>query len=153
MRHLFALSLLAVVLAACGDGSGPSDVIAAEIAGTWEAAPSCLPECGFTLIRIDNPADSVNFVSGLQQTFVLILSPTGRFDLTALGGAGFVRGRAHTEGTLLIMRDDAGAQDTADYTLSGAYLTLAFRGVTEQFDFDADGEGDPSRVRARFERQ
>ena len=153
MRHLFALSLLAGALAACGDGSGPSDVIAAEIAGNWQAAPSCLPECGFTLIRIDNPADSVNFVSGLQQTFLLLLSTTGRFELTAASGAGSVRGQAHTEGTLLIMRDDAGAQDTADYTLAGEYLTLAFRGVTEQFDFDADGVGDPSRVRARFERQ
>jgi hypothetical protein len=153
MRYLFAASLLATALGACGDGSGPSDLIPAELEGSWEAAPSCLPNCGFTLIRIDNPADSVNFVSSLEQTFLLTLTGSGRFGLTAVGGGSTIRGRVHAEGTMLILRDEAGTQDTADYTLSGEYLGLAFRGVATQFDFDADGIGDPSMVRARFRRQ
>jgi hypothetical protein len=153
MRYFLAVPVLALLAASCGDGSGPSDMIPEELAGTWEAAPSCLPECGFTLVRISNPADSVNFVSGLQQTFVLSLTTSGRFGLTAPGGGGTVRGRVHAEGAMLILRDEAGTQDTADYALSGEYLALQFRGVTDQFDFDADGEGDPSMVRARFRRQ
>lgn len=153
MRYLFAALTVSGALVACGDGTGPSDAIPAELAGTWEAAPSCLPNCGFTLIRIDNPADSVNFVSGLDLTFFLTLSPGGRFDLTGEGGVGTVRGEARAEGSLLIMRDEAGTQDTADYALAGEYLGLSFRGVAEQFDFDGDGEGDPSMVRAWFRRR
>jgi hypothetical protein len=152
MRYFFAAPVLALAVA-CGDSAGPSDMISAELAGSWEAAPSCLPECGVTLIRIDNPADSVNFVSSLQQTFLLTMTRSGRFDLAAAGGIGTVRGRVEQVGSMLILRDDAGTRDTADFTLSGEYLRLSFRGVTEQFDFDGDGVGDPAMVRARFRRQ
>ena len=152
MRHFFSLSLLVVLAASCGDGSGPSDLIPAGMEGSWEASPACLPNCGFTLVRIDNPADSVNFVSALQQTFVLNLTLSGRFSLTSASGATTIRGRAHTEGSMLIVRDEAGAQDTADYTLQGDRLGLTFRNITEQFDFDEDGEGDPSRIHAYFQR-
>lgn len=153
MRHLFSLSLLVVTVGACGDGAGPSNLIPAELEGSWEAAPSCVPDCGFTLVRIDNPADSVNFVSALQQTFVLGLTQSGRFSLTSASGGTTIRGRVHAEGSMLIVRDDEGAQDTADYVLQNDRLDLRFRGVTEQFDFDDDGQGDPSTIRARFRRQ
>ena len=153
MRHFFSLLLAGLALAGCGDSAGPSDVIPAELAGSWLAAPSCLPECGFTLMRISNPADSVNFVSGLQQTFRVTLTTSGRFNLTGLGGASSIRGFAEAEGSMLILRDEAGTQDTADYTLQGEYLGLTFRGVAEQFDFDGDGVGDPATVRARFRRE
>lgn len=153
MRHFFSLLLLAVTVTSCGDGEGPTDMIPAELEGSWEAAPSCVPDCGFTLARIDNPADSVNFVSALQQTFVLSLTLSGRFSLASTSGGTTIRGRAHTEGSMLIVRDDAGAQDTADYTLQNDVLGLRFRNVTEQFDFDDDGVGDPSTIRAYFRRQ
>ena len=153
MRHLFSVLLAGLTVAACGDSAGPSDLIPQELAGAWLAAPECLPQCGFTLMRISNPADSVNFVSGLQQTFLMTLTTSGRFGLTGLGGASTIRGRVEAEGAMLILRDEAGAQDTADYTLQGEYLGLAFRGVAEQFDFDGDGVGDPAMVRARFRRE
>ncbi|HSK21356.1 MAG TPA: hypothetical protein VK912_19525 [Longimicrobiales bacterium] len=153
MRHLFSVLMAGLVLAGCGDSAGPSDVIPPELAGSWLAAPACLPECGFTLMRISNPADSVNFVSGLQQTFRVTLTTSGRFNLTGLGGASSIRGFAEAVGSMLILRDEAGTQDTADYTLQGEYLGLTFRGVAEQFDFDGDGVGDPAMVRARFRRE
>lgn len=153
MRHFFSLSVLALTVGACGDSAGPSDMIPETLSGFWEAAPSCLPECGFTLVRIDNPADSVNFVSGLQQTFVLNMTTSGRFNLLSAGGGTTIRGRVEAVGQMLILRDEEGTQDTADWTLEGEYLGLRFRSVTEQFDFDGDGVGDPSTIRARFRRQ
>lgn len=153
MRYFVAALALACTTAACGDTAGPAAVISEELAGTWEAAEHCLPECGFTLQRLDNPADSVNFVSSLQQTFTFTLTTSGRFGLTAPGGGSTIRGEAYTEGSMMIFRDQAGAQDTADYALAGAYLALTFRSITSSFDFDGDGVGDPSIVRARFEKQ
>jgi hypothetical protein len=155
MRHFFSLSALALALplAACGDSAGPSDMIPEALSGFWEAAPSCLPECGFTLVRIDNVADSVNFVRALQQRFVLNMTTSGRFNLLSVDGGTSVRGRVEAVGQMLILRDEAGTQDTADYLLEGEYLALEFRDVTEQFDFDDDGIGDPSTIRARFRRQ
>lgn len=153
MRHFFSLPLLVFALVACGDGAGPSDVIPEELEGAWEAAPSCLPECGFTLVRVEDPADSVNFVTALQQTFVLNLTESGRFSLTSIGGATTIRARAHAEASMLIVRDEAGTRDTADYVLEGEYLSLSFRDVTEQFDFDGNGSGDPATVRARFRKR
>lgn len=151
MRYFVAALLVATT--GCGDSTAPADVIPEAVAGAWDAAPYCLPECGFTLVRLDNPADSVNFVSGLQQSFLFTITTTGRFDLTSPGGAGTIRGRAWAEGSAIIFRDQSGVQDTADYTLTGDYLGLMFRSVTTQFDFDGDNVGDPSTIRARFRRQ
>ncbi|MGH7448647.1 MAG: hypothetical protein ACRELT_13845 [Longimicrobiales bacterium] len=141
------------VLVACGDGAGPSAEIPPELTGSWEAAPGCLPNCGFTLIRVDNPADSINFVAGTGTTFLLTLTAGGGFDLNEVLGGIDIRGRARAEGAMLILRDDAGVQDTADYALSGLFLSLAFRGITEAFDFDGDASGDPAVVRATFRRR
>ena len=153
MRHLLSVLLAGLAVAACGDSAGPSDQVPEELAGVWLASPDCVPECGFTLMRISNPADSVNFVSGLQQTFQMTLTTSGRFGLTGLGGATTINGHVEAEGGLLILRDETGTQDTADYNLQGEYLALMFRGVAEQFDFDGDGVGDPATVRARFRRE
>lgn len=153
MRHFFSLPALALGLAACGDSAGPSDAIPEVLSGFWEAEPACLPECGFTLVRIDNEADSVNFVRALDQSFVLNMTTSGRFNLLSVDGGTSIRGRVEAVGAMLILQDDAGARDTADYTLEGEYLGLRFRDVTEQFDFDEDGVGDPSTIRARFRRQ
>lgn len=155
MRHFFSLLVLipVVAVAACGDSSGPSEMIPDALTGFWEAAPSCVPECGFTLVRIAAPSDSVNFVSALQQTFVLSMTESGRFNLLSVGGGVTIRGRAEAVGQMLILRDEQGTRDTADFTLEGEYLGLEFRDVTEQFDFDSDGVGDPATIRARFRRQ
>ena len=150
MRHLFSLLALSVAVAACGDSSGPSPVVPEELAGFWEANPECLPQCGFTLQRLSNPADSVNFVSALQQSFVANLTPTGRFNLTSSGAGITIRGRVEVVDGMLILQDEAGARDTADYAIEGEYLSMSFRNSTEAFDFDADGTGDPATVRARF---
>lgn len=152
MRHLFALS--AAFLAACGDSSGPSNAIPEELAGSWEALQACLPECGFTLQRVGVPGDSVNFVASLPGAiFLLDMTRSGGFDLRAPTAGVTIRGTVRAEGSMLILRDDAGTQDTADWSISNEYLQLQFRGVTEEFDFDADGTGDPATVRARFRRR
>ena len=150
MRHFFSLLAISAALAACGDSSGPSNLVPDELAGFWEASPACLPECGFTLQRISNPADSINFVSALEQSFVVNLTTSGRFNLTSAGAGITLRGRVEAVDGMLVLEDEAGVRDTADYVLQGEYLSLMFRNTTENFDFDADGQGDPALVRARF---
>ncbi|HEX6309252.1 MAG TPA: hypothetical protein VFZ69_13745 [Longimicrobiales bacterium] len=152
MRHFFAGSL--VLVAACGDGgSGPSSVVPAEVAGSWEASPACTPDCHFTLVRIDDPAQNVDFVSGLGAIFLLDITRSGQFELEAVTANETIAGTVRAEGSMLILRDGAGAQDTADWAVSGQYLQLNFRGESDDFDFDQDGVADPATIRARFRRR
>jgi hypothetical protein len=151
MWKIVAACVLATT--ACGDGAGPSDVVPADIAGTWEASPGCLPQCGVTLVRIGVPGDTLNFVSEQGITFHLTLTRGGRFDLVPLPQGPAVSGRVEVEGSLLILRDTDGVTDTVDLARTGEYLDLAFRGVSENFDFDGDFVADPATIRARFRRR
>lgn len=152
MRHLFAGLMLVVALAACGDGTGPSDVIPEELAGTWLAAPACLPECGFTFAPVANPADSINVVVFGGITMEAILTRAGRFTLTARpGDIPPVTGSARVEGSTLVLRE-GGMTDTLDYTLVENRLTLRFRGEFA-FDFNGDQVDEPATIRGVFVRQ
>ncbi|HEX6133953.1 MAG TPA: hypothetical protein VFZ24_08315 [Longimicrobiales bacterium] len=153
MRHLFAVSL--VLLSACGDGgTGESDAIPDVLAGSWEASLACSPECHFTLVRLDDPSQSLDFVSGIPGSiFLLELTRQGGFELEAVAANETIRGTVRAEGSLLILRDNAGVQDTADWSIAGEYLRLDFRGETDEFDFDQDGLPDPATIRARFRRR
>lgn len=150
MRHLFAGLLL--VLAACGDGTGPSAVIPEELAGTWLAGPACLPDCGFTFAPVANPADSINVVTFAGISMEAILTRAGRFTLTARpGDIPPVTGDARVEGSLLILRDGTNT-DTLDYTLAGNRLTLSFRGEFA-FDFNDDQVDEAATIRGVFVKQ
>src|SRR5690606_33160714 len=109
--HLFAAVLL--VVAAGGDTSGPGSVLPSELVGDWEALQACLPECGFTLVRVSDPADSVNFVSALGATFLLEMRGNGGFELASPTGGVTIAGQARKSGNVLIVRDGAGVEDTA----------------------------------------
>ena len=152
MRHLFAGLILGFTLAGCSDGTGPAAVIPAELAGTWLAAPACLPDCGFTFAPVANPADSINVVVFGGLTMEAVLTRAGRFTLTARPGAiPPVTGSARVEGSTLILRDGMNT-DTLDYVLAGNRLTLRFRGEFA-FDFDDDGVDEPTSIRGVFARQ
>lgn len=156
MRHFFAgpIATLVLALAACGDGAGPSDVIPPELAGSWQASPGCLPACGFTFVAVANPADSINVVDFIGLTMEATLTRAGRFELLARpGGIPPVTGQATVEGSTLIIRDDAGAQDTLDFTVTPDVLTLRFRGTYDVLDFDGDQVPDPATLRGVFLRR
>jgi hypothetical protein len=154
MRHFFAGSILVVAIAACSDGSGPSDVIPPELAGSWEASPGCLPNCGFTFTSTANAADSINVVSFIGLTMEVTMTRSGRFDMLARpGGIPPVTGRVEVEGDLLIVRDDAGQQDTLDYTVTPEWLTVEFRGTYDALDFNGDEVADPATLKGVFRRR
>jgi hypothetical protein len=154
MRHLFAGAIAALSIAACGDGAGPSDVIPPELAGSWEASPGCLPSCGFTFVAVANPADSINVVDFIGLTMEVTLTSRGRFDLIARpGGIPPVTGQVEVEGTTLLVRDNAGNQDTLDFTVTPQVLTLRFRKTYDVLDFDGDQIADPAIPRGVFLRR
>lgn len=156
MRHFFAgpIAALAVALAACGDAAGPADVIPPELAGSWQASPGCLFACGFTFTAVASPADSLNVVDFMGLTMEVTLTRAGRFDLIARpGGIPPVTGRVEVEGSTLIVRDDAGAQDTLDFTVTPDVLTLTFRGTYNVMDIDGDQVADPATARGVFLRR
>lgn len=152
MRHLFSALVLGLTLVGCGDSSGPSDVIPEELAGSWLAAPACLPECGFTFAPVANPADSINVVTFGGISMEAVLTRAGRFTLTARpGNIPPVTGRARVEGSMLILREGA-MTDTLDYVLTGNRLALRFRGEFA-FDFNDDQIDEPATIRGIFVRQ
>jgi hypothetical protein len=152
MRHLFT-PLLVLGLAACGDASGPADVISADLAGSWEATPACLPTCGFTFVSTAKATDTLNVVAAFGLSLEVTLARSGRFEMIARpGGIPPVTGPARTEGSLLIVRDDAGVQDTIDFTVTATHLSLAFRG-TVQVDLNGDQQLETATARGRFRRR
>lgn len=159
MRHFFAPFfapvLLAAALAGCGDGSGPSDVIPAELAGSWSADPGCLPAgCGFTFIPVGNAADSINVVAFMGLSMEVTLTRAGGFEMIARPGEiPPVTGQAEVEGSTLIVRDGQGAQDTLDFVVTPTRLVLTFRGTFDVLDFDGDQEPDPATARGTFRRR
>jgi hypothetical protein len=146
MRHLFAV-VVVFLAAACGDGSGPSNVIPEELAGDWVAEPACLYTCGFTITPVATPGDSVNVVAGYGITMDLSLTRSGRLELVALGGGPVepITGRARVEGSMLIVTAGT-AVDTIDYQVTGNALTFAFRELITL-------NGAPSTVRGVFVRR
>lgn len=140
-------------LAGCGDASGPADVIPAELAGSWEASPACLPDCGFTFVSTVKSSDTMNVVSAFGVSLDVTLTRAGRFEMVARPGAvPPVTGQARTEGSLLIVRDAAGVADTIDYAVTATHLSLAFRG-TAQVDFNGDQQTEAATARGRFRRR
>jgi hypothetical protein len=146
MRHFFAVAGV-LLAAACGDGSGPSNVIPEELAGDWVAEPACLYTCGFTITPVATPADSVNVIASYGITMDLSLSRSGRLELVALGGGPVepITGQARVEGQMLIVTSGT-AVDTIDYQLAGSSLAFAFRELITL-------NGAPSEVRGVFVRR
>jgi hypothetical protein len=150
MTALLPAALLALATA-CSDGSGPDNVLPAALVGNWVAEPACLPNCGFTLTSVANPADSVNATAFVGMTTEIAMRADGRFTLTFMPGGGTpVPGTAHVSGSMLIVRDAAGVVDTMDYTVTASVLDVRFRRIFTSFDFTGDGEPDPARARGVF---
>jgi hypothetical protein len=148
MRQNVVASLLVAGLLGCSDGSGPADVLPAELTGEWTAYPGCLYTCGFTFMPLANPADSLNVIATFGLTVNLSLQRNGRMEMIALGGGPVdpVSGRARVDGAMLILTDDEGAVDTADYVLDAGRLRLQFREIVSL-------NGQDARVRASFQRR
>jgi hypothetical protein len=141
--------LTATTLSACGDSSGPDDVLPAALAGTWIAEPGCLPNCGFTFESLLNPADTINATRFMGVTTEITMTRAGRFTLVFRpGGEGGSSGSARTEGGMLIVTDAGGVVDTIDYSVTASVLRIRFRRPFPSFDFTGDGERDLAWVRA-----
>ena len=142
-------ALLALILAACSDGgSGPVDVIPAELAGMWVASPACRPECGFTFESVTNPADSVNFTTlGATTTFTLAQSGAFTFD-PGLPTVGDAQGEMRLEPGVLVVQptDEFPEEERIDYQLVAGRLRLSWRETVTYTLPDAEG---PSAVRVR----
>jgi hypothetical protein len=150
------LAAAALMVAACGGegGTGPAEVIPAELAATWVAEPACLPECGFTLASAANPADSINVTAFVGLSTEITMTRDGTFRLRTRPGpdtASVAQVRAGAG--VLVVTDGAGAVDTLDYSLAGDYLHLRFRRHFTVFDFTGDGTPDPATARGRFRRR
>jgi hypothetical protein len=144
-----------VVATACGsDSAAPGgDAVSAELAAVWVAEPACLPECGFTLASVANPADSVNATAVLGVEVEISMTRAGVFRLTTRPGPPAAQGTVRQEPGMLIVRDAAGVTDTLDYTLAGALLHVQFRRTFQVFDFTGDGVADAARARGSFRRR
>jgi hypothetical protein len=151
-RGLIVVALGALA-AACGDGTGPgADVVPPELVATWVAEPACLPQCGFTLAWVENPADSINVTSTTGLTMEITLTRTGTFRLVQRPGSESTAEVRVAPG-MLIVTDQAGVVDTLDYSIAGSYLQLHFRRTFSVIDFNGDGTLDPARARGRFLRR
>jgi hypothetical protein len=145
-----------LLLTACGgDGTGPEgDVIPAELAARWVAEPGCLPNCGFTLSSVADPADSVNVTAFTGLTTEINMTRSGTFQIQTRPGPDTAStGSVRRAPGILIVTDAAGTVDTLDYTLSGEYLSLRFRREFTVFDFTGDGVNDPANARGTFRRR
>jgi hypothetical protein len=139
---------------ACGDGTGPGEQVPAELVGLWVAEPACVPQCGFTLASVANPADSLNATALLGISTEITMTRNGTFKLqTRPGPDSGAAGTVQVRPGMLIVRDPAGVVDTLDYQLSGNYLRLQFRRTFDTFDFTGDGVNDPAYARGSFQRR
>jgi hypothetical protein len=155
-RHWVPPLAAAVLLAvACGgDGTGPADVLPAELVGVWVAEPACLPQCGFTFESLANPADTLNVTAFVGIATEVTLGRTGTFQMRTRPGpdtASVAQVRAAPG--ILVVTDAGGAVDTLDYSLSGDWLAVRFRRPFSVFDFTGDGVADPARARGVFRRR
>lgn len=154
MRIRDVVLTLVAGLAACGDGTGPGDAVPAALAARWVAEPACLPSCGFSLISMANPTDSLNVTSFAGLTTEITVNRGGTFRLAFRPGPDTATtASVRAEGSMLIVTDAAGTVDTLDYVLREPYLDLQFRRAFVVLDFDGDGTPDSARARGTFQRK
>lgn len=153
-RKTCLLSALVLATACGGDSTAPADVVPGQLAAQWVAEPACLPQCGFTLVSVANPADSLNATAFAGVTTQIVLTRDGTFRLTLLPGPDTAStASVRASGTTLVVTDRAGVVDTLDYTLSGQFLQLRFRRTFRVIDFNGDGQIDPATARGTFRRR
>lgn len=154
MRRI-AIWVLCTVAAGCGsDGTGVEAAIPAELVGTWEAAPDCMPACGFTFVSPADPADTTNVTNVLDTTSRFTLNESGSFIFSVdVASAATTAGRVRVEGSTLVVQATAEfPEERIDFSRAGNLLTLAWR-ETYAFDLDNDGVAEDFIVRGVFERQ
>jgi hypothetical protein len=156
-RALAAVALVTVTgLGACGgDGTGPGvEVVPPELVGRWVAEPACLPQCGFTLSSVANPADSVNVTAFTGISTEITMTREGTFRLQTRPGPDTAStATVRVIPGALVVTDRLGTVDTLDYQLAGEYLRLQFRRTFTVFDFTGDGANDPANARGSFRRR
>lgn len=155
MQRRAICTLVAAFFAACGgDGAGPAAELPAELVGTWEASPACVPDCGFTFTNATNAADSVNFTAAFGTTSRLTLNPSGTFTFSSgVPLTAPVAGRMELEGNELVVQASGEfPEERIRYSLQGGMLRLEWD-ETFSFDLDENGTDEDVRVRGVFERQ
>jgi hypothetical protein len=137
MAKKVVLGVAILLLGGCGgDGTGPADVVPAALAATWVAEPACLPQCGFTLSSVANPADSINVTAYAGISTEITMTRQGTFLLRLRPGPDTAStASVRVEPGVLIVTDAGGVTDTLDYTLAG------------------DGTNDPAHARGSFRRR
>lgn len=145
-----AAAAAAVALAACGDTTGSGGSLPDNLVGTWVADQGCVPNCGFTLALVANPADTLNVTQLMGIATEIQMTRQGRFTLiTRPTTTGAVSGTARSEGSTLIVTG-AGTVDTMDYAVAGGRLDLRIRRI---YELDINGTIHPARARGIFVRQ
>ena len=151
MRKLFSLAFTAILVTACGDSSGPAEVLPAALTGTWVASSSCSPACSFTLTSVEDPGIHTDLVVTAGLTVDLRLKSDGAATLVFLGES--TTGTARLAGANTLILNSGASVDTIDFTVTPTTLDLQFRTLFPIFDFDADGSVDPARAHAVLKKQ
>lgn len=145
MRNLVLAALLAGA-AGCGESSGPTPRIPANLVGQWQADAACAPPCTFTLTWKENPQARLDAIN-LGMVLRMEIEANGRFrfgDVTAMPPAG----RVEVHGAQLVVTDAEGIVDTIDYRFEATALRLDFRREFTVVDFNSDGRADASTALA-----
>lgn len=151
-QRVLTAALAGALLLGCGsDPSDPGNRIPAELVGSWIAEPACLPECGWTLTSSTDPEVSLNFVDEpLNMTIGVGIEADGDFELSFSGQSAPERGTLRVEGQLMIITDQGGQVDSADYHIEGAYLYMQLR---KEYNFSVGGAAHTGRPLGIFERR
>jgi hypothetical protein len=141
--------LLAVLVGACGDGTGPAAAIPEALVGSWIAEPACVPECGLVVKSVANPQDSVAVTAVLGVTAQINIGRSGTFQLTTIPPipGGILAGTARVEANELVVRDAQGNEERLSFSVTSTTLTLEFAG---ELDFDNDGTPEAAVARGVF---
>jgi hypothetical protein len=140
-RLRLALATL-LVAGACGDDPTEPDLALGDLVASWDAIR-------FVVEDKANPSRSADLIA-VGMTFFLDVQPSGGYTaiLTAFGIPNTEFGRIEVRGNneLIFHREHPGPprSDAGTFRISGD--TLFVTGETE-FDFNADGNPEPSRLR------
>lgn len=146
LRRLGLLCLLATAGCGGGEAIGPNEALA-ELTGDWQATR-------FVVTNKANPSQAPELIHDLGAQFTLNIQPSGQYTAILVYQATPIAeiGLLEVSGNDVVFHVSIPTQVTtrSRYSLSNNHLTLD--GDTE-FDFNADGAGDPATAHIELARR